>query len=150
MLGISTTALISHTAIYLAQMSCGIIQLRRDGVLLRKLILSVCGLGGTQDPRTQVEAVGLLQVLIEPVEPNAVYVGHVHGSAVGKVCIHGNGDEFYGDTIVLESVVQRVSVGDWDAAIAGVVEDQRRRSDSARISDGRLFLVGFRVLFLPR
>ena len=43
---------------------------------------------------------GLPQILVQPIEPVVVYVGRVHG-VVGKVCSHGNGEEFYSDVVVL-------------------------------------------------
>ena len=76
-------------------------------------------------------------------------VGKAHGIAGRIVFSHGNGDEFHSDTIVLERVVQSVSVGDWDAGVTCVVENQRGCSDGALVGDGRLFLVSFRVLFFP-
>jgi len=75
--------------------------------------------------------------LVQPVEPDPVYVGFVQGSAIGEVCTHGNGDEFCGDAIVLQRMVQRASVGDWDASVAGVVQDQRGCSDGTRVNSER-------------
>jgi hypothetical protein len=72
------------------------------------------------------------------------------GRVVGKVRRHGNGDKFYDDTVVLQRVVEKVSVGDRYVWVAGVVQDQRGRGDIAGVGDGRLFCVGFRVFFFPR
>lgn len=50
----------------------------------------------------------LLQISVEPIEPDAVYIGQMHGSAFGVVSSHGKGDEFHGDAVILERVVHRV------------------------------------------
>src|ERR1700689_2289335 len=91
----------------------------------------------------------LLQILIEPLEPDTVCVGLVD-RITGFVSGRGNGDELYHDTVVLERVVHLVRVGDEHAGVTGVVEDQRGCRDGARIGDRRLFPVGFRELLLPR
>ena len=61
-------------------------------------------------------AAKLLQILVEPIEPDAIYVGQMHGRAIGvervhvegKMSSHGKGDEFHGDTVILERVVHLV------------------------------------------
>src|SRR5580704_3691907 len=94
-------------------------------------------------PPGQNTVLGLLHILIDPIDPVVVYVGFPHGRIVGKVRRHRNGDEFYDDTVVLQRVVERVSAADRYVGVAGVVQDQRRRGDGAGIGDRRLFLPCF-------
>src|SRR5208282_396416 len=101
------------------------------------------------DLRTRIESVRLLQIFVEPFEPDAVFVRIVYGIA-GFVSSRGNGDEFHGDTVILERVVHRVGTGDGHNGVAGIMEDQCGCGDGARIGDGRLFFVRLRVLFFPR
>ena len=63
---------------------------------------------------------------------------------------HGNGNEFYDDTVVLQRVVEKVSIGDRYVRVAGIVQDQRGRGDVAGLGNGPLFCVGFRLFFFPR
>ena len=91
-----------------------------------------------------------LHILIKPIDPVVVYVGFPYGRVVGKVLRHGDGDEFHGNAVVFQRVVERVSVADRYVGVAGVVQDQRRRGDVAGVGDGRLFRVCFCVLFFPR
>ena len=98
----------------------------------------------------RIQPGGLLHILIEPIDPVVIYVGFPYGRVVGKVRRHGNGDKFYDDTVVLQRVIEGVSVGDRYVWVAGVVKDLRGRREVAGIGDGRLFCVVFRVLFFPR
>ena len=101
------------------------------------------------EQRRSPEAGRLLQILVEPFEPDAVCVRIVDGIA-GVMSGYGKGDEFHGDAVILERVVKRVGTGDGHSGVAGVVENQRGRGDRARIGDGRLFRIRFRVLLFPR
>jgi hypothetical protein len=60
------------------------------------------------------EAPPLLQISVEPFQPDSLSVRLVH-RITRVVSSRGNGDELHGDAVVLERVVHRVGIGDGHA-----------------------------------
>src|SRR6266850_1253596 len=77
----------------------------------------------------------LFQMLIHPFDPVSVNV-HLANGVAGKVSEYGDGDEFHLHAVVLQRVVEGISLRDGHAGVAGVVHDERRSFHLRGVGDG--------------